>query len=145
MFGLQSEYISPYSVSTMTSTLIDEFHVSDNMMEIDPMPKMMGFHLLTLSPSTTLLEDVAMSTLGGNKHKFCPTVHSAPALVISAVHLAPTTFNTPSSSDPLLSLSLGTKYHKASLSGIPVLLHLLSSSCARGCSGEALLLQKFPL
>ena len=126
----------------MTSALIDEFHVPGNMREIDPMPKMMGDHILTLSQFTTLLEDVAMSTLSGNKHKFCPTIHSAPTSVISAVHLAPTTFNTP---HLLLSLSLGTKHHKTSLSGSPVLLHPLSSSSARGCSGEALPLQKFPL
>ena len=116
-----------------TSTLINEFHVPNDMMEIDPIPKMMGDCLPTLSPSATLPKEVAMSISGGNKCKFHSTVHSAPASVISAAPSAPTTF-TPSSSDPLLSLSLVTKHHKASLSGTSVSLHLLSSSSTRGHS-----------
>ena len=84
----------------MTSSLIDKFHVPDDMMEVDPMPKLTGDHL---SPSTTPLDDVVISPLGGIKHKLHPTVHSAPTLVIPAAHSAPTTF-TPSSSDPSSSL-----------------------------------------
>ena len=94
------------------------------------MLKMTGDHL---SPSTTPLDDVTISPSSGIKHKLHPTVHSAPTLVISAAHSASTTF-TPSSSDPSLSLSLGTKHHKASSSGTPVSLHPSSSSGTRGCS-----------
>ena len=130
--GAQSPHPNTFSSLPMTSLLIDEFHVPDNMIEIDPMPKTIG-DLLTLSPSTTLLEEVAISTSSGIKYKFHPTIHSAPTLVISAVHSAPTTF-TPSSSDPLLSLSHGTKCHNASLSGTPVSLHPSSFSDNRGCS-----------
>ena len=48
----------------MTSSLVNKFHVPDDMMEVDPMPKMMGDHL---SPSTTPLDDVVISPLGGIK------------------------------------------------------------------------------
>ena len=119
-----------FSLLPMTSSLVDEFHIPDDMMEVDPMPKMMGDHL---SLSTTLLDNVAISPSCGIKCKLHPTVHSSSALVISAVHSVPTTF-TPSSSDSSLSLSLGTKCHKASSSGTPVLLHPSSSSGTRGCS-----------
>ena len=94
------------------------------------MPKMMGDHI---SPSTTPLDDVAISPSGGIKCKLHPTDHSTPTLVISAAHSVPTTF-IPSSSDPSLSLFLGTKRHKASSSGTPVLLHPSSSSGTRGRS-----------
>ena len=92
--GSQFPYQNTLSNLPTTSTLINEFHVPDAMMDIDPMPKMMSDHLLTLSPSTTLLEDITMSTLDGNKHKFCPIFHSAPTSVISAAHPVLTTFNT---------------------------------------------------
>ena len=71
----------------MTSLLINEFHV--HMMVVDPMPKMMGNHLLL---STTPLDNVVISPSGGIKCKLQPTVHSAPTSVISAAHSAPTTF-----------------------------------------------------
>ena len=48
----------------MTSSLVDEFHVPDDMMEVDPMPKMTGNHI---SPSTTPLDNVAISPLGGDR------------------------------------------------------------------------------
>ena len=128
--GAHSSCPNTFSPLPTTSSLVNKFHVPDDMMEVNPMPKMMGDHL---SPSTTLLDDVAISPSGGIKHKLHPTVHSAPTSVISAAHSAPTTF-TPSSSDPSLSLSLGTKRHKASSSGTPVSLHPSSSSGTRGCS-----------
>ena len=128
--GAHSSHPNTFSPLPTTSSLIDKFHVPNDMMEVDPMPKMMGDYL---SPSTTPLDNVAISPSGGIKHKLHPTVHSAPASVISAAHSAPTTF-TPSSSDPSSSLSLGTKRHKASSSGTPVSLHPSSSSGTRGRS-----------
>ena len=137
--SVHSPCLNTFSPLPMTSSLIDKFHVPDDMMEVDPIPKMRGD---CLSPSTTSLDDVVISRLGGIEHKLHPTVHSASASVIPAAHSAPTTF-TPSSSDPSLSLSLGTKCHKASSSGTPVLFHLSSSSGTRGHSGEAFPTQKF--
>ena len=128
--GAHSPHPNTFSPLSMTSSLIDKFHVPDDMMEVNPMPKMTGDHI---SLSTTLLDNVVISPSGGIKCKLHPTVHSTPTLVISAAHSAPTTF-TPSSSDPSSSLSLGTKHHKASSSGTPVLLHLSSSSGTRGHS-----------
>ena len=128
--GAHSPHPNTFSPLPTTSSLVNKFHVPDDMMEVDPMPKMTGDYI---SPSTTPLDDFAISPSGGIKRKLHPTVHSTPASVISAAHSAPTTF-TPSSSDPLLSLSLGTKRHKASSSGTPVSLHPSSSSGTRGRS-----------
>ena len=128
--GAHSPHPNTFSPLPTTSSLVDKLHVPDDMMEVNPMPKMMGDHI---SPSTTPLYYVVISPSGGIKCKLHPTVHSTPALVISAVHSVPTTF-TPSSSDPSSSLSLGTKHHKVLSSGTPVLLHLSSSSGTRGCS-----------
>ena len=103
--GAQFPHPNTLSDLPTTSLLIDKFHVPDDMMEINPMPKITGNHLPILLLSTTPLEEVTTSTFSGIKCKFHPTICSAPSLVISAAHLVPTTF-TPSSSDPSLSLSL---------------------------------------
>ena len=116
--GAHSPHPNTFSPLPMTSSLIDKFHVPDDMMEVNPMPKMTGDHI---SLSTTLLDNVVISPSGGIKCKLHPTVHSTPASVISAAHSAPTTF-TPSSSDPSSSLSLGTKHLRQSLPNAKVLM-----------------------
>ena len=56
--GAHSPHPNTSSPLPMTSSLIDKFHVPDDMMEVNPMPKMTGDHI---SLSTTLLDDVAIS------------------------------------------------------------------------------------
>ena len=60
--GAHSPHPNTFSPLPTTSSLVDKFHVPDDMMEVDPMPKMTGGHL---SPSTTPLDNVAISSSSG--------------------------------------------------------------------------------
>ena len=68
--GAHSPHPNTFSPLPMTSSLINKFHVPDDMMEVNPMPKMMGNHI---SPSTTPLDNVVISPSGGIKCKLHPT------------------------------------------------------------------------
>ena len=56
--GAHSPCPNTFSPLPTTSSLVDKFHLPDDMMEVNPMPKMTGDHL---SLSTTLLDDVVIS------------------------------------------------------------------------------------